>query len=88
MEMGMRGGETEKIIYHKTTYDFSDLREILEKTGFTNIRKYDWRTTPPHDKIDDHSQSYLPSKNFVPSREKPFDKENGYLISLNVEASK
>jgi len=88
MEMGMKGGETGKIIYHKTTYDFNDLKEVLESVGFINVRKYDWKKTSPHDKIDDHSQSYLPSENFVSTPEKRFDKENGYLISLNLEADK
>ncbi|GIU68441.1 MAG: hypothetical protein KatS3mg093_328 [Candidatus Parcubacteria bacterium] len=88
MEMGMRGGETGKIIYHKTVYDFQDLKTTLEKIGFKNVRRYDWKKTPPHNKFDDHSQSYLPSKGFVPTPEKPFDKEKGYLISLNVEANK
>ena len=88
MEMGMKGGETGKIIYHKTTYDFESLKELLEIIGFQNIKRYDWKTTPPHDKIDDHSQSYLPHEGFVPTEEKPFDKETGYLISLNVEADK
>ena len=88
MEMGMKGGETGKIIYHKTTYDFQSLNEMLQTVGFKNIKRYDWKITSPHDKIDDHSQSYLPHEDFIPTKEKPFDKENGYLISLNVEAEK
>jgi len=88
MEMGMKGGETGNTIYHKTAYDFNELREALENVGFKNVGKYDWKITPPHNKIDDHSQSYLPSENFVPTKEKPFDKDNGYLISLNLEAKK
>ncbi len=88
MEMGMKGGETGKIIYHKTTYDFSDLKSMLESVGFNGIKRYDWKTTSPHNSIDDHSQSYLPNKDFIPTKEKPFDKENGYLMSLNVEAIK
>ncbi|MEM3091036.1 MAG: methyltransferase domain-containing protein [Candidatus Pacearchaeota archaeon] len=78
MEMGMKGGETGKIIYHKTVYDFLSLREVLESVGFSDIRRYDWRTTPPHNKFDDQSQAYLPH----------MDKENGTLVSLNVEANK
>lgn len=90
MKMGMKGPNEENspTIYHKTVYDFSSLKELLEKTGFKNIRKYDWKTTNPHDKIDDHSQSYLPSKEFISTPSNPFDKENGYLISLNLEADK
>ncbi|HAI38830.1 MAG TPA: methyltransferase, partial [Maribacter sp.] len=39
--------------------------------------KYDWRQTE-HAKFDDHSQAYIPH----------MDKENGTLISLNIEAVK
>lgn len=88
MEMGMKGGETGKIVYHKIVYDFESLKKTLESVGFRNIRKYDWKITSPHDKFDDHSQSYLPSEGFIPTFKKPFDKEKGYLISLNVEANK
>ena len=88
MEMGMKGGETGKIIYHKTVYDFDSLKAFLENVGFKNVEKYDWKITPPHDKIDDHSQAYFPSEDFVPTKENRFDKENGYLISLNIEAVK
>ena len=76
-----------KVIYHKTAYDFESLKELLESIGFRNVKYYDWRQTE-HAKFDDHSQAYLPSPGFIPTSEKPFDKENGYLISLNVEAEK
>lgn len=64
-------------IYHKTVYDFKSLQIMLESIGFINIRRYDWRTTE-HGHIDDQSQAYLP----------PMDKDNGILISLNVEGTK
>ena len=38
---------------------------------------YDWEQTE-HSKFDDHSQAYIPH----------MDKENGTLISLNVECIK
>lgn len=76
------GDET---IYHKTVYDFRDLREVLNKCGFDDVQVYNWRDTEPHNKIDDHSQSYIPRRSFVPTKKEPFDKEMGYLISLNVE---
>ena len=66
-----------KTIYHKTVYDFNDLKELLEEVGFRNVKKYDWRETE-HSELDDHSQCYLPH----------MDKENGTLISLNVECLK
>lgn len=64
-------------VYHRTVYDFNSLYRILEKTNFNNISRYDWRDTG-HANIDDYSQSYIPH----------MDKENGILISLNVEAYK
>ena len=67
----------EQTIYHKTVYDFDGLRDVLEDTGFQNVKLYDWRKME-HSDIDDHSQAYLPH----------MDKDNGVLISLNVEAVK
>jgi hypothetical protein len=71
MEMG------DKTIYHKTTYDFNSLSDLLEQCGFLNVETYDWRETE-HASFDDHSQAYKPH----------MDKESGTLISLNVEATK
>ena len=64
-------------IYHKTTYDFYSLSVLLNSLGFEDIRLYDWRKTE-HCQFDDHSQAYFPH----------MDKENGTLISLNVECNK
>lgn len=66
-----------KLIYHQTVYDLESLREVLEQNGFKNVRRYDWKVTE-HANFDDHSQAYLPK----------MDKENGTLISLNVECEK
>jgi len=63
-------------IYHKTGYDFESLKKLLEDCWFTNVRRWDWRKVD-HGKYDDQSQAYLPK----------MDKENGRLISLNVEAT-
>jgi predicted SAM-dependent methyltransferase len=68
------GNET---IYHKTVYDFQGLSELLMYAGFSDIKLYDWRQTE-HAQFDDHSQSYLPH----------MDKENGTLMSLNIECIK
>ena len=68
----------DEIIYHKTVYDYQSLETMLTKQiGFKRVRKYDWKETE-HSHFDDHSQAYLPH----------MDKENGTLISLNVEAIK
>jgi len=68
--------ETETI-YHKTVYDFDSLKNILEYCNFENVKLWDWRNVE-HSNFDDYSQAYIPH----------MDKENGTLISLNVEAQK
>lgn len=64
-------------IYHKTIYDFKSLKKILKDNNFVKIKRYDWRDTE-HSSFDDHSQAYIPH----------MDKENGILISLNIECKK
>lgn len=66
--------------YHKTVYNFSNLREILESVGFKKVKLWNWREVfvGKLDGFDDYSQAYIPH----------MDKENGKLISLNVEAIK
>ncbi len=71
MQMG------EKAIYHKTTYDYISLNNLLIGAGFTAAIPYDWSKTE-HAQHDDHSQAYIPH----------LDKKNGVLVSLNVECSK
>tara|TARA_R110000822_G_scaffold52235_10_gene135386 strand:+ start:13220 stop:13759 length:540 start_codon:yes stop_codon:yes gene_type:complete len=68
------GDET---IYHKTVYDEKRLKELFASVGMRNISLYDWRDTE-HSDFDDHSQAYIPH----------MDKDNGTLISLNLEAVK
>ena len=70
-------GEKVDTFYHKTTYNFNSLNKVLEQAGFCKIKRYDWRNTI-HKEYDDYSQAYIPH----------MDKENGILISLNVEAIK
>ena len=67
----------EETIYHRTTYDFNSLSSLLENLNMKNIKKWDWRKTS-HSEFDDHSQAYVPHMN----------KDNGTLISLNLEAKK
>jgi predicted SAM-dependent methyltransferase len=64
-------------IYHKTVYDLHSLSSLLYDLNFKNIHLYDWRRTD-HANFDDHSQAYLPH----------MDKENGKLLSLNLECIK
>ena len=72
----MKMGDT--TIYHKTTYDWNSLCKILQKAKFNNFKKYNWQDYPEHVDNDDHSQAYIPH----------MDKENGKLISLNIECKK
>jgi predicted SAM-dependent methyltransferase len=69
--------EGQRVIYHKTCYDFESLKRLLEKSGFMNVQRYDWRKTE-HKDVDDYSQAYIPH----------MDKKKGKLISLNIEAKK
>jgi predicted SAM-dependent methyltransferase len=62
---------------HYNVFDFTTLKGELESAGFTDVGRYDWRETE-HAHIDDYSQAYIPH----------MDKENGILISLNVECAK
>lgn len=71
------GGQTYLYNIHYNIFDFNTLKKILEDIGFKDIKKYDWRETE-HSDIDDYSQAYYPH----------MDKENGKLLSLNLEATK
>ena len=62
---------------HYNIFDFDSLREQLLNAGFKKVYQYDWRETE-HANVDDFSQAYYPH----------MDKENGKLLSLNVEAVK
>lgn len=64
-------------VYHKTIYDFKSLEKVLIDNGFNTVKHWDWRKTC-HSQFDDYSQAYLPH----------MDKQNGTLISLNIEATK
>lgn len=64
-------------IHHRTVYDFTSLKAVLESAGFAGVRRYDWRETEHRD-VDDYSQAYIPH----------MDKAHGRLISLNVEATR
>lgn len=62
---------------HYNVFDFASLSEVLQQSGFSEVKHYDWRHTE-HGDMDDFSQAYIPH----------MDKENGTLISLNVECCK
>ncbi len=73
----MMGGQRDHYDFHHMTFDEASLSARLKKLGFSETRRWDWRTTE-HAWLDDYSQAYLPH----------MDKENGVLVSLNLEAVK
>jgi predicted SAM-dependent methyltransferase len=75
--IALQTGQGEEILYHRTAYDYASLERLLQGSGFRGVRRYDWRHTV-HREHDDLSQAYKPH----------LDRENGVLVSLNVEALK
>ena len=71
------GGQIYPQNYHYMGWDFESIKSDLISVGFKDIYRYDWKQTE-HAHIDDFSQCYLPH----------MDKENGMLMSLNIEAVK
>ena len=54
-------------------------KKINKNVGFKNIKIWDWQEFFKEQKdFDDHSQAYFPH----------MDKENGILVSLNIECQK
>ena len=70
------GGQDYDENFHYVTFDYKSLSEDLFSIGFTQVKKYDHKTTE-HGEMDDFSKSYLPHMD-----------ENGVLMSLNIEAIK
>lgn len=71
------GGQNHPKNNHFIGFDRETLYGALGKVGFTEIRGWDWRKTD-HAAFDDFASAYLPH----------LDKENGKLMSLNLEAVK
>lgn len=71
------GSQKHEFDYHKHGWTFQTMKEDLEDVGFQNVQKYNWKDTE-HFYIDDYSQAYYPH----------LDKQNGQLLSLNIEATK
>lgn len=71
------GGQRDAYDIHYMIFDEPFLSASLLDVGFSSTRLWDWRQTE-HADIDDYSQAYLPH----------MDKQNGLLMSLNLEAVK
>ena len=68
------GGQKFVLDHHHVTFDFDSLYNLMSSVGLRDIQTWDWRETE-HSLFDDYSQAYLPH----------MDKENGTLMSLNLE---
>lgn len=68
------GGQRDRYDFHGMIFDEADLGRALREAGFSTVRRWDWRTTE-HSWLDDYSQAYFPH----------MDKDNGTLVSLNIE---
>ncbi len=73
----VNGGQKNFYDSHLMIFNRQILEKLLIQAGFDKIRNWDWREVS-HGKYDDYSQAYLPH----------MDKENGTLMSLNIEATK
>lgn len=71
------GGQNNRYDYHNMIFNKKSLLTVLSRIGFSEIREWDWRTSI-HSHMDDYSQAFLPH----------MDKENGVLMSLNLEGVK
>lgn len=71
------GGQRNEYDYHKMIFDEDFLCRALLEIGFTEVRRWDWRSTD-HAMIDDYSQAHIPHMH----------KDDGRLMSLNLEAVK
>lgn len=69
--------DSTKLIFHNTVYNRKKLESVLSESGFQSLIDWNWRNVE-HSEIDDYSQAYFPH----------MDKENGLMISLNIEAKK
>lgn len=71
------GRQNHPFNFHYMVFDERKLSALLRESGFTEVRRWDWRRTE-HAHVDDFSQAYYPH----------LEKDTGTLISLNLEAVK
>lgn len=68
------------VFYHKTTYDFKTLTNVLLNSGFKDVKRWDWQVVFVDELFgyDDYSKAYYPHLQF----------DKGKLLSLNIECNK
>jgi predicted SAM-dependent methyltransferase len=69
------GGQNHPKNNHFITFDAATLTDDLLRVGFRAVQPWDWRETE-HAKFDDYASAYKPD----------FKKEDGLLMSLNLQA--
>jgi hypothetical protein len=75
--MGLvEGGQRNPSDFHSVIFDAASLTHALVEAGFKDVRPWDWRSTAPHNLIDDYSQAYLPHLS-----------KDAALMSLNLQAT-
>jgi predicted SAM-dependent methyltransferase len=81
------GGQKNEFDYHKWCFTFESLKNDLEKVGFKNIERYDWRDTS-HANQFDWACDYLPRTDNNGNILSDEIWHKGTLASLNVIAKK
>lgn len=71
------GGQNSHLNRHTITFDAATLERDMNRSGFKDVKWWDWRLTD-HSQHDDYSQAYLPK----------LEKQDGLLMSLNLEGIK
>ena len=83
------GSQRHEFDYHRNGWDEQTLSEKLKEVGFSEVRRWDWQNTEPHNYIDDYSQAYYPDYHktvFMANGQEV--NLGGKLMSLNLEAIK
>ncbi len=65
-----------KVLFHKTVYDYESLKSLLKENGFIDISFFDPFEVFP-DNFDDYSKAFV-----------PFKDKSGIAVHLNLEAVK
>ncbi len=83
------GSQRHSADFHLAIYNERLLAGLLDSCGFTDIRRWDWQGTAPHNYVDTYASSYHPdmAKEWLMANGKWLDM-GGKLLSLNLQATK
>jgi len=74
----LNGGQDCDWNKHIVSFDFAYIKKCLDAAGFCDVSLYDYKDFDVFADHDDFSQAYLPH----------MDRENGTLMSLNIECKR